>query len=94
MNHLVETRYPRRSWRSRVISHRSLLISLCVIALTMGTVGSALAITLNFSSLTGATITFDGHGNFSFPPTGDAYDIQVEWAPIAMGFRGPLRELS
>jgi hypothetical protein len=56
---------------------RTLLIGFCVLALTIGAVGSALAtITFNFSSQTGATIYFDGAGNFSFPNT-ETYDFAV-----------------
>jgi hypothetical protein len=36
----------------------------------MGTVGSASALTLNFSSVDGATIAFNGTGQFSFPDAG------------------------
>ena len=51
MDHLAKNRHSGRSWKS-------LMIGLCVIALALGTAGSALAITLNFPSVNGASIAF------------------------------------
>jgi hypothetical protein len=76
MGHLAKNQHPGRSWKSLVMSQRALLIGLCVLALTMGTVGSASALTINFSSVDGATIAFDGTGKFTFPNTG-TYDFVV-----------------
>ena len=70
MDQLVNKQHPRRSCKS-------LMIGLCVLALTVGTVGSALALTINFSSVAGATIAFDGTGDFTFPPASPGYDFSV-----------------
>jgi len=67
------------------------MIGLCVLALTVGTVGSASALTLNFSSVAGATITFDGGGEFTFP--GDGFDFVVgseDGGSAALGLQGKL----
>jgi hypothetical protein len=75
MDHLAKNRHLRRSGKSLVVSQRTLLIVLCVLALTVGSVGSAAALTINFSSVDGATIAFAGNGTFSFPDSG--YDFTV-----------------
>ena len=85
MDHLAKNRHPRTSWKSLVMSQRSLLIGLCVIALTMGTVGSALGITFNFTSVnvspsppgTSAALKFVGSDDtFSFISP-DSHDFQI-----------------
>ena len=53
------------------------MIGLCVLALTMGTVGSASALTINFSSVDGATIAFVPGGQFSFPSAVPSDDFSV-----------------
>jgi hypothetical protein len=69
MKHLAKNQHSWRSWKS-------LMLGLCVLALTMGTVGRASALTLDFSSVAGSTIAFDGTGNFDFLNTG-TYDFEV-----------------
>jgi hypothetical protein len=69
MKHLAKNQHPGRSWKS-------LMVGFCVLALTVGTVGSASALTINLSSVAGATIAFDGDGNFTFPNTG-TYDFTI-----------------
>ena len=64
MDHLDKNQHPgRESWKS-------LLIGLCVIALTMGTVGSAFGITLNFTNVGDSQLKFVGNtDSFSFIPS-------------------------
>ena len=84
MGHLAKNQHSGRSWKS-------LMIGLCVLALTMGTVGSASALTLNFSSVDGATIAFDGTGQFSFPDTGLDFVIGSDnGGSAALGLYGNL----
>ena len=70
MDQLVKNQHSRRSCKS-------LMIGLCVLALTVGPPGSALALTLDFSSVAGATISFEGSGDFTFPNNTGAYDFEV-----------------
>jgi hypothetical protein len=82
MGHLAKNQHSGRSWKS-------LMIGLCVLALTMGTVGSAFGITLNFTSvnvssppgttptLESARLRFVGNSDtFSFVSP-DSHDFQI-----------------
>ena len=84
MGHLANNQHSGSSWKF-------LMIGLCVLALTMGTVGSAAALTLNFSNVDGATIAFNGTGQFSFPDTGLDFVIGSEnGGSAALGLYGNL----
>jgi hypothetical protein len=83
MKHLAKNQHPWRSWKS-------LMLGFCVLALTLGTVGSAFGITLNFGSTGNAELRFVGTSDtFSFiPATRGAskdYDFQISRSSSEVG---------
>ena len=82
MGHLAKNQHCGRSWKS-------LMIGLCVLALTMGSVGSAFGITLNFASVGDSQLQFVGTGDtFSFIPsttTSPGFDFQINLSSTGPG---------